>query len=280
MAPCTAATQILWAGTIGFDRPVTEYVDAACGAGTPEISVNLDHLAGEEPTGPAVRSLTAYAADHGVTVAVVDGLYSWLPLGPTRLAARTRPLDEALALAEALGAASLNALVPDLGLGEEALAEHFAAACDQALEVGCAIHLEFSPIGGLATLSKARQVARLAGRPNGGVLLDTWHFFRGDADFDTLARMGAGEIFAVQVSDASSEVHGSLWDDTLHHRRLPGDGAFDLERVVRILAAAGPLPRLGPEIISDELGAMQGPEAARLAAQSVADLVVRALGDG
>lgn len=266
-------SQILWAGTIGLGRPVADHVDAAAAAGAPAISVNVDQFDELDATGPEVRAAAAYASERGVSVCVLDGLFSWLPLGSGRLAARSRAMPEVMRLAQALGAAYVNALVPPLGLDDQALAEHFASACDAAAEVGCGVSLEFSPIGGLADLAQALRVLHLAGRRNGGILFDSWHFFRGDPDFSTVAALREGEIVAVQLSDAVAEVQGSLWEDTLHHRRLPGDGVFDLGRVVRALRSTGSLVRVGPEVFSDELHRLGPEEAARVACARVAGLV-------
>lgn len=267
--------QVLWAGTIGLGRPVRDHVDAAGAAGVSAISLNMDQFDTLDPTGPEVRSTAAYAAERGVTISVLDGLFSWLPLGSGRLAAQSRPMPEAMGLAQALQAEYVNALVPALGMGDEALAEHLAIACDAAAEAGCAVTIEFSPLGGLPTLAKAVQVLRLAGRSNGGITFDSWHFFRGDPDFTALAELREGEIATVQLSDAAREVQGSLWEDTLHHRRLPGDGVFDLERMVRALHSTGSLVRVGPEVFSDELHRLGPDEAARTACRRVADLMAR-----
>ena len=268
--------QVLWAGTIGLGRPVSDHVEAAQAAGAPSISLNVDQFDTLDPSGTEVGALARHAADHGVAVSILDGLFSWIPLASGRLSARARPMAEVMLLARSLGARYVNALVASMELDDETLAEHFAGACDAAAEVGCSVSLEFSPIGGLADLDRALRVLRLAGRANGGVLFDSWHFFRGVPSFETLAAVRDGEIVAVQLSDAAAEVQGSLWEDTLHHRRLPGDGVFDLERVVRTLLSTGSLVLAGPEVFSDELHRLGPNEAARLACRRVDDLVAAA----
>ncbi len=138
-----------------------------------------------------------------------------------------------------------------------------------------------TPITDVAT---AWKIVRDADRPNGGILFDTWHFFRGSADFDALEAVPGERILAVQVDDAHAEVTGSLWDDT-QQRLLPGDGSFDLPRVLRTLGRIGGLRFVGPEVISPVTAAMPAGRSGRLReyarwsptpSDSESDCVVRA----
>ena len=83
-------------------------------------------------------------------------------------------------MADALGARSLN--VVDLGEGEpppiEVTAEAFAALCDRSAAHGLLVSIEFVPWSRIPDLATAMRIAELASRPNGGVMLDTWHLFR------------------------------------------------------------------------------------------------------
>ncbi len=66
-----------------------------------------------------------------------------------------------------------------------------------------------------------------------------------------------------------------LVKDTFMHRLLPGQGDFDLERVLRILDRLDALNMCGPEVLSTQLFAMEPSEAARLAAEAYDDLAMR-----
>jgi sugar phosphate isomerase/epimerase len=113
-----------------------------------------------------------------------------------------------------------------------------------------------------------------ADRDNGGLVLDTWHFFRAGPDFATLAGIRPGRIFGVQISDGAAAVHGSLVEDTFR-RLMPGDGSFDLERMTRVLDRLGGLRWVGPEVISPATAAAEPAEIAVTARQRIADLIRR-----
>ena len=70
---------------------------------------------------------------------------------------------------------------------------------------------------------------------------------------------------AVHVDDADAAPAGTLLDDTLHRRRVPGEGAFPLVDYVRMLDEIGVSAPFGVEVLSDELHALPAVEAARRA---------------
>jgi len=157
-----------------------------------------------------------------------------------------------------------------------ALAEHFGRVCDRAAGFGAQVHLEFMPFTVVRNLRIAWDLVRGADRPNGGLVFDTWHFFRGEPDFDVLAGIPGDRIFCVQVDDAAAVPQGSLREET-SRRLLPGDGALDLIAAVQALHQIGALRLVGPEVISPELAAMPVLDAAALAMERTRAIVDAAL---
>ena len=64
----------------------------------------------------------------------------------------------------------------------EIVANHFAALCDRAARHGLLVAFEFLPWSDVPDVAAAWRLIRLADRKNGGLLIDTWHYFRGAAD--------------------------------------------------------------------------------------------------
>jgi sugar phosphate isomerase/epimerase len=267
----TAHVNILWASTVGTNRSAFQYIDAAASSRAGSVSLHAERLLLREPDVRAHDAEQAYAKSRDIMISVLDGIYCWLPLEHTTMPEVTLPLDKALQLAEVLGVTSLNVVgrfvradIPD-----ELVAQSFSDVCDRANNIGCRVHLEFIPYGGISDLARAWDIVRLADRPNGGIQFDTWHFFRGSGDLELLASIPGRMITGVQISDADVETRGSLAEETLHHRKLPEQGSFDLESVIRILYNTGGLSLVGPEVLSDELSALPPNEAARIAVGSV-----------
>ena len=110
---------------------------------------------------------------------------------------------ELFAVADAVGARSLNAVDVFGGtwsLDEAAAA--FAGLCDRAAEHGLLVHLEFLPWSRIPDLATAWQVVRGADRPNGGLMLDAWHYFRSGPDGTLLRSIPGASILGVQLCDA------------------------------------------------------------------------------
>jgi sugar phosphate isomerase/epimerase len=124
--------------------------------------------------------------------------------------------------------------------------------CDRAANLGLLVQLEPLPWTAVPTLAVAAQIVADAGRDNGGIMLDAWHWARGGADLEAVARCGA-RVTGLQLSDAPAAGSDNPIFETLHERRLPGDGDIDLAGLMRGLDAAGCTAPVGIEVFSDEL---------------------------
>src|SRR5271170_5696857 len=155
-------------------------------------------------------------------------------------------------------------------------AEAFAGVCDRAREHGLLVHLEFLPWSGIPDVSRAAEIVALAGRANGGILLDTWHHLRSGNDAAALARVPGDRIFAVQLGDAPARAEGSIFEETMQRRLLPGEGEGDLAGLVRLLDTLGCRAPIGVEVFSEALRALPPEEAAQRAARSTRDVLARA----
>ena len=69
--------------------------------------------------------------------------------------------------------------------------------------------------------------------------IDIWHMARGGIPYEEVAMLPKSYVKSVELNDASSEIVGSLWNDTLHHRLLPGEGTFKAADFVKAIEATG-----------------------------------------
>jgi sugar phosphate isomerase/epimerase len=224
------------------------------------------------------RDIRLLVADHGLAVAELDPAWWWLPgasdihIPPEHDGERIFGFGEPelFAVADAVGARSLNAVDVFGGtwsLDEAAAA--FAALCDRAGEHGLLVHLEFLPWSRIPDLATAWRVVREAGRANGGLMLDAWHYFRSTPDGELLRSIPGASILGVQLCDAPAVAEANPLHATLHERLLPGDGELALGTLLADLRATGTTAPLGVEVFSDALHALAPEEAGRLAGQSL-----------
>jgi sugar phosphate isomerase/epimerase len=267
----------LWAGTVGFTSPLAERFAAAAATGCRQATLSPPDVLRAASDGMTAAEIGRMARDLGLDL-IIDPVMNWYPdrePSPSRFAGVST--DDALRMCEALGVTSLSAIATassDIPVPE--LAGYLARLCDRAAGFGARVHLEFIPFTIVRTLRTAWDLVRAAGRPNGGLVFDTWHFFRGEAQFDVLETIPGDRIFCVQLDDAPAVPEGSLREET-SHRLLPGDGALDLVAAVRALHRIGALTWVGPEVISPDLAALPVLAAATLAVDRTRAFVAAAL---
>jgi sugar phosphate isomerase/epimerase len=217
-------------------------------------------------------------ADHGLSVGELDPAWWWLPgaadvhIAPEHDQERIFRYTERelFAVADAVGARSLNAVDVFGGawsLDEAATA--FAGLCDRAADHGLLVHLEFLPWSRIPDLKKAWQVVAAADRPNGGIMVDAWHYFRGEPDGALLRSIPGASILGVQLCDAPATPEPDPLHATLHERLLPGEGELPLDTLLDDLRATGSTAPLGVAVFSDVLHALDPVDVGRRAGASL-----------
>jgi sugar phosphate isomerase/epimerase len=137
-------------------------------------------------------------------------------------------------------------------------------------EAGARMAVEFSPLGAVPSISAALAVVGAAGPGRAGLVIDTWHFFRGGSAWDQLERVPLDRIAYVQFCDAPVPVSDDGIHETMHRRVMPGDGTFELDRFASILLDRGWAGLVSVEVLSAELCELPVPEFARRAYESTA----------
>ena len=87
----------------------------------------------------------------------------------------------------------------------------------------------------------------------GGIAIDTWHMSKLGIDPDELHRIPVEQLSWVELSDGFSENMEDVVDETINHRRLPGEGEFDVRAYVEAARDHGYAGPWGVEVLSEEL---------------------------
>ena len=270
---------VLCAGTVALSG-FAERAAAAAEAGFAALSLFPQDYRRARESGLGDAELRAILRDHDLAVAEIDPLLSWVTgdAAGAGLNERGRAFlasgeDEFYAIADALGARSINAALADPGpVDLERVADAFGALCDRAAAHELLVTLEFLPWTRIRDAATAASLVERAGRANGGVMLDAWHHFRSGAPH---ASIPAARVFGIQLSDAPAEAEPNPVDETLHRRLLPGEGAADLAGLLRHLAAGGCRAPIGVEVFSDALAAQPLREVARRTAAAARSVLPR-----
>ena len=251
---------------------------AAARAGFAGIGLGSDDLAHIAQQYSA-RDIRMVLADHGLVQNEIEVLLDWFCDGERR-AKSDRARRFMLEWAGALGLRHIKIGVDLMG-GQwplEQMIESFAGLCDDAAAVGAGICVELFPESNIAELDTAMAIIQGAGRGNGGLCLDIWHMTRGHVDFTAIAGLPANAIMHVELDDGPAVQTGTILEETIERRALPGEGAFDLDGFIRSVEATGYRGLYGVEILSDAQRRAPLADAAQRAADTTRACLETALG--
>jgi len=133
------------------------------------------------------------------------------------------------------------------------LIDAFAGLCAEAAGRGTKVGFELMPFAMIQTLEDSLKLVEGAGADNAGICLDTWHIVKLKIPFDRVQRIPLQYITSVELNDGTFECPWTLHEDTVNHRRLCGQGEFDVRGFIQAVQDAGYDGPWGIEVLSSEL---------------------------
>ena len=179
--------------------------------------------------------------------------------------------EDAVAAAAALGARSITVLEhSDWQPGDhpDQAAATLAEIADQAADHGILALIEPFSWSPLDDHRIAAEIVERADRPNAGLLLDTWHLWRGPERGQLDSSIDPATIKAIQVGDTGPDpvvqpTPEEIAHECIHHRLMPGDGHGNIAGLLAGLFSRGVDAPLAIEVFSDELNALEPGEVAQ-----------------
>ena len=228
-------------------------VSAAAGAGFTGFGIwhaDLQHTLQSQ----SLRAMRRILDDHGMTHVELEFLADWWFKDGERHAAceqRKRLLFDA--------ATALNAHHIKVGdfvntpCPMPRLIEAYAALCAEAAEHGTKVLFELMPFAQINTLAGALELVEGANARNGGIVIDLWHIVKLGISYDDVARIPARFLGGIEINDGTFQAPWDLHEDTINHRRLCGEGEFDVRGFVATMLAAGYQGAWGIEVLNAEM---------------------------
>jgi sugar phosphate isomerase/epimerase len=252
---------VITASTLG-NPPFRTLVEAAAGGGFAGLSIFPSVVyPAALASGLSAAEMRGILDDNGVVVNDVDPL---ICSGDPNDAGAGGMGEAAEAIlfeaARELRARFVNVVFMASGpLSVEQGSEVFAGVCDRAAEHGLVAYLEFVPFMSVPDAATAWAIVDGAERPGAGVMVDSWHVYRGTTCEEDLRAIPGERVLGIQLNDAPAEPMANMVDETLHHRLVPGEGDIDLVGHMKLLDEIGsPAPR-SVEVFSDALLASATP---------------------
>jgi sugar phosphate isomerase/epimerase len=224
-------------------------------------------------SGGTDADLDGLLSRYGVRLAELESLSI---AGPHEEADIDRQLHVHWHLAERFGADRMGVVVRP-GHARAYQVHRFSQICDRAADLGVSVGIEFIPsVAAFSDITETLHFVEESGSGNGGLIVDSYHHFRGVNDWSALESLPGERVVIVQLSDAAVPPEESDYiRDTMHRRRPPGEGDFPLKRFLETLAGNGSSAPLSIEVLSDELGAMAPADQGRRLGRAAADLLQR-----
>lgn len=242
--------------------PFRDRVEAAAKAGWKGVGlIHADVKATAEKIG--YSEMRKIVEGAGIKHLEIEFLGDWYKDGEAR-AASDKMRRELFQMAEelkirdikiapGLGADLYNPTKEEMTPDVPRMAEAFAQVSREAAEHGTGIALEIMPFSNVRTLEVALAIVEQADQPNCGLLIDIWHMARGGISYEDVAKIPSKYVSSIELDDADKDVIGLLWEDTIYHRKLPGEGVLNPPAFIEAVKKIGYQGPWGVEILSQTL---------------------------
>ena len=200
-------------------------------------------------------AVAASLHEHGITTVQLEWITDWWTDGELRQASDGARAD----LFEAcpvLGVDNIKVGADDDGrpVSYAQLCDGFGALAEAGAQVGVKIGFENTPFSHwVKTTEQAIAFVADVGHPNGGMIVDIWHAYRGGSDYRVIPEtLPLEQVFGVELDDGRHEVVGTDLEDTFDNRLVCGEGVFDVPGFILQLRALGWTGPWGVEHMSTE----------------------------
>jgi sugar phosphate isomerase/epimerase len=211
--------------------PLDRKLHAAFRAGFPAVGLVYDELA---------RFGEAWAKElrlSELAVAEIVGLGGWMEADRAARSVAIARAERVFETAAQLGCRTVVAWPQSGEVDGVAAAADFQQLCRLAQPYRVLVGLEFEGWGQeIKDVATAWALVEAAGAENGGLVLDTFHFYRGGSTMEMLEEVPGERILLVQLSDCMDLPRHELED---RHRVYPGEGAIGFESLLGALSAKG-----------------------------------------
>ncbi|WP_221794465.1 sugar phosphate isomerase/epimerase family protein [Aquisediminimonas sediminicola] len=251
------------AGNTVSPHSLEERARAAAEAGYCGIGLVTDDLRALEAK-HGFQGIRAIIADAGLDHVEFEVLLDWFADGERRVRADE---DRAYLLraAEQLGAYQIKVGgdITGTSWSIDRMRSSFTELARQAGDAGTMVTIEIFPDSNVRDLPTAISIVEDANPQWGGLLLDVWHMNRGGIPYADFATIPPQYIKHIELDDANAALVGTIMEDTLLRRKLPGEGDFNVPDFLAHVIATGYRGLYGVEILSEELRKLTPAEAAR-----------------
>jgi sugar phosphate isomerase/epimerase len=239
--------------------PVARQIEVAALAGYGAIELWFDDVDAHVEAGGTIAGLRAMLDARGLVVPTVIYLGGWFDATDADWPRIKAECGVRLEQAAQLGSNHVIA-GPSMGRADAAVgARHYR----ELLELdGARAAMEFLGfVEQFNTIESALEVVELADHPDGTVVVDPFHIFRGGGSVEGLAKLRGEQVAVAHFNDTPAQPPREQQHDA--DRVWPGEGHLDLHRYLALLAQIGFHGWLSLELFREDLWARDPLEVAQ-----------------
>ena len=242
--------------------PVARQIEVAALAGYGAIELWFADVDAHVAAGGSIADLRRALDDRGLAVPTMIYLGGWLDAPDADWPEIKAECGRRLEQAAQLGARHVIA-GPPAGRADVALgARRYRELLEVGGVAGVLPAMEFLGfVEQFNTIESAREVIERADHPDGTIVVDPFHIFRGGGSIEALARLSGEQVAIAHFNDAPA--HPAREQQHDGDRVWPGDGHLDHDRYLTLLRQIGFHGWLSLELFREDLWARDPLEVAR-----------------
>jgi sugar phosphate isomerase/epimerase len=199
--------------------------------------------------------------DGGLTVATTIYVKGWFESTGEAYQQALEQCRRRMDQAAAVGAGHIIAGPPAVHADRDLGAAHYRELLALGREYGVRPAMEFLGfVEDIKTIDDAWEIITQAGDPDGTIVLDPFHIFRGGGSMERIGSLPGDRIAVCHFNDAPASPPREQQHD--RHRVYPGDGHLDLRGMIRQLRATGYRGCVSLELFNEALWAREPREVA------------------
>jgi 4-hydroxyphenylpyruvate dioxygenase len=219
--------------------PFADKLELISKAGFSGVGLWMDEI-GEYLKGGTGKPIRELLEDCALTPVEMQLIRKWQYLSGSE---RERAFDDARAFFAEFS--KLGIQCPVVGLPSEEVGEirnaieDFKRFCRLAGDFGCSVAFEF--IGWAKQFNNVKTAWEVVGEadcPNGGLLIDTFHFVKAGSTIEDLKRVPMEKVFLVHVNDVKPLPLG-IKEQSRGHRFYPGEGEARIQEIMDCFVESG-----------------------------------------
>jgi len=248
--------------------PLMDQIRVAAEAGYTGIELWHDKIDEYLQSGGQLSDIRKALDDGGLTVPTTIYLCDWFDTSGQEHASALDECRRRLEQSAALGAIHVIASPPGGAANYELGAKNYHELLEIGAEFGVKPSMEFLGfVDQLNTIEDALEIVQKADHPDGTMVIDPFHIYRGGGDVESLSKLTASQIGVAHFMDTIDTVPREQQHD--QHRVMPGDGCFPLDRYVSLLRQIGYNRFLSLELFREDVWQQDPLEVARLGLQKM-----------